>query len=85
MDAVAEETVELELFRRSPVIYVHCIDFTSRFELALSGFPILRLKCVYGQASFPSDLTEPRIVVFPDSEVLSPSQKCLLSVHLCIE
>ena len=70
MDAVVETPCYVELFRHYPVIYVHFVDVTTRFDLSVAGLPILKLKCMCGHVSFLSDLSE-RGLVFPDGDVLS--------------
>ena len=54
------------LFYHNSVVYVHYIYLTSRFQVAVSGFPIHHLKCGYGHVSILS-----KIALFPDNEELS--------------
>ena len=70
MDAVVEGQCDIKLLRQNPVLYVHCIDQSTPFQLTVAGFPILKLKCVYGHVSFLKDLSERRLVALPDSNVL---------------
>ena len=59
---------DIEIFRQNRFIWVHCLDLSDRFELSLASFPILKLKCLYGHVCFMTDLSERRIVVFPDCD-----------------
>ena len=51
MDAVAERQCDINFLRQNPVLSVHCIDQKTKFQLTVSGFPILKVNYVYGHVS----------------------------------
>ena len=77
---------DVEIFRKTSLVMIHCLDLNARFEVSVKSFPILQLKCIYGHISFMTDLSERRVVVFPDSEVVLSklkdfkSQECSTNV-----
>ena len=44
------------------MLYVHCIDQKTKFQLTIAGFPILKVNYVYGHVSLLKDLPEQRLV-----------------------
>lgn len=70
MDAVASGPCDIEIFRQNHLIWVHCLDQNDRFELSLASFSILKLKCLYGHVCFMGDLSERRLVLFPDCDAV---------------
>ena len=70
MDAVAKRQCDIKFLRQNPLLYVHCIDQKTKFQLTVAGFPILKVNTVYGHVSLVKDLSERRLVVFPDSAML---------------
>ena len=70
MDAVLKAPCDVEIFRKNSLVMIHCLDLNARFEVSVKSFPVLQLKCIYGHTSFTTDLSERRVVVFPDSEVV---------------
>lgn len=61
---------DIEIFRQNRFIWVHCLDQNDRFELSVASFPILKLKCLDGHVCFMTDLSERRLVVFPDCDAV---------------
>lgn len=84
MDAVVKAPCDVEIFRKNSLVMIHCLDLNARFELSVKSFPILQLKCIYGHISFMTDLSERRVVVFPDSEVVLSKLKDIKS-PCCLE
>ena len=67
MDAVAKRSCDVKLFKENRYVWLHCLDLESKFELTVKSFPLLKLKFVFGHFSFTRDLSEQRLVMFPDS------------------
>ncbi|KAL9960994.1 hypothetical protein ACROYT_G029868 [Oculina patagonica] len=84
MDAVVKAPCDVEIFRKNSLLMIHCLDLNARCELSVKSFPILQLKCIYGHISFMTDLSERRVVVFPDSEVVLAKLKYIKS-PCCLE
>ena len=63
---------------------LHCRDMNARFAVTVKSFPLPKLKCLYGHISFMSELSERRVVVFPDSDVVLSKLKDVKS-PCCLE
>jgi len=61
---------DIKIFCQNRFIWVHCLDQNDRFELSVDSFPILKLKCLYRHVCFMMDLSERRLVVFPDCDAV---------------
>ena len=48
------------------MLYVHFIDQKTNFQLNVAGFPILKANYAFGHVSLLIDLSERRLVAFPD-------------------
>ena len=64
------------------MLYVHCIDQKTKCQLTVSGFPILKVHYVYGHVSLLKDLSERKLVAFPDSAMLVAKFSNLRVSHL---
>ena len=79
MDAVVEEAWQAQIFRKSKLLHLYCLDTEYVFDLTVTSLPFLKLKCCFGHVSFPQSLSERRMVVFPKSELLLDKVKDLIS------
>ena len=62
-----ETPSQAEEFRNQSLLYLYCIDLSYVFELKIPSLPFLKLECVFAHVSFPSSLSERRMVVLPRS------------------
>lgn len=67
MDAIEETAWQAAEFENQKLLYLYCVDFSYVFDLTIPSLPFLKLNCVFGHVSFPSSLSERRMVVFPRS------------------
>ena len=68
MDTVERRPCNVKLFKDNRYVWLHCINLESRFDLTVKSFPLLKVKLVYSHFSFMWDLSERRLVMFPDSD-----------------
>ena len=68
MDVMERRPCDVKLFKDNRSLWLYCIDLESRFELTVKSFPLLKVKFVNGHFSFMWDLSERRLVMFPDSD-----------------
>lgn len=74
-----EEAWQAQIFRKSKLLHLYCLDTEYVFDLTVTSLPFLKLKCCFGHVSFPQSLSERRMVVFPKSELLLDKVKDLIS------
>ena len=67
MDAIEERSWQAEQFRNQSILYLYCVDFSYFFDLIVPSLPFLKVHCIFAHVSFPSSLSERRMVVLPRS------------------
>ena len=79
MDALEEQAWQVQVFSKSNLLYLYCVDLEYISELTIPSLPFLKLKCLFGHVSFPRTLSERRMVVFPQCNRLLDKLKDVAS------